>query len=164
MPLKGLQKYAIWRNVWCHMTESQTPMSRAALKRIAEFARASPLEAHERVQKGISLSEVIRFVDATELTQEEAANLLGVPVRTYQRWLTDPTKKLDSATGGRYYRTIKVIQHAATLLGSMESALQWLRGGQRALGGRVPFELLGTDPGAEAVEDLLGRIEYGVIT
>jgi putative toxin-antitoxin system antitoxin component (TIGR02293 family) len=110
------------------------------------------------------LSEVIRFVDATELTQEEAANLLGVPVRTYQRWLTDPTKKLDSATGGRYYRTIKVIQHAVTLLGSLENALEWLRGGQRALGGRVPFDLLGTDPGAEAVEDLLGRIEYGVIT
>jgi putative toxin-antitoxin system antitoxin component (TIGR02293 family) len=57
-----------------------------------------------------------------------------------------------------------VIQHTATLLGSMENALQWLRGGQRALGGRAPFELLGTDPGAEAVEDLLGRIEYGVIT
>jgi putative toxin-antitoxin system antitoxin component (TIGR02293 family) len=139
-------------------------MTRATLKRIAEFARTSPLEAHERVRRGISLSEVIRFVDATALTQEEAANLLGVPVRTYQRWLTDPNKKLDSATGGRYYRTVRVIQHAATLLGSMENALQWLRGGQRALGGRVPFELLSTDPGAEAVEDLLGRIEYGVIT
>lgn len=139
-------------------------MNRTALKRIAEFARISPLEAHKRVQRGIALGEVVRFAGATDLTQEEAARLLGLPVRTYQRWLTEPAKKLDSATGGRYYRTIKVIQHAATLLGSMEKALQWLRSGQRALGGRVPFALLGTDPGAEAVQDLLGRIEYGVVT
>jgi putative toxin-antitoxin system antitoxin component (TIGR02293 family) len=139
-------------------------MTRTTAQRAREFARASPLEAHERVQRGIPLSEVTRFVSATELTQEEAASLLGLPVRTYQRWLAEPGKKLDPSTGGRYYRTVKVIQHAATLLGSLESALEWLRSGHRALAGRVPFDLLATDPGAEAVEDLLGRIEYGVIT
>jgi putative toxin-antitoxin system antitoxin component (TIGR02293 family) len=42
--------------------------------------------------------------------------------------------------------------------------MSWLRSEQRALGYRVPFDLLATDPGADAVEDLLGRIEYGVIT
>jgi putative toxin-antitoxin system antitoxin component (TIGR02293 family) len=139
-------------------------MNRTGLKHVADFAHTPPLAAHERVQKGISLSEVARFMDAMELTQHEAAGLLGLPVRTYQRWLSEPAKKLDSATGGRYYRTIKVIQHAATLLGSMDKALQWLRAAQRALGNRIPLELLGTDPGAEAVEDLLGRIEYGVVT
>ncbi len=139
-------------------------MSPAALKRIAEIAQTPPLDAHERVRRGIALIEVTRFTDAAELTQQEAAELLGVPVRTYQRWLTEPGKKLDSAAGGRYYRSVKIIQHAATLLGSLEKALEWLRSDQRALGYRVPFDLLGTAPGAEAVEDLLGRIEYGVVT
>lgn len=124
----------------------------------------TPLEAHERVRKGISLGEVIRFVEQIGLTQHEAAALLGVPLRTFQRWLSAPEKKLDSTTGGRYYRAIKVMQHATMLLGTMATTLEWLRSPQRALGFRVPLELLATEPGAEAVEDLLGRIEYGVVT
>jgi len=124
----------------------------------------TPLESHERVRKGISLGEVIRFMEHMGLTQQEAAALLGLPLRTFQRWLGAPAKKLDPTTGGRYYRAIKIVQHAAELLGSTSATLEWLRSPQRALGFRVPLELLATEPGAEAVEDLLGRIEYGVVT
>lgn len=124
----------------------------------------SPLEAHERVRKGVSIGEVIRLVNQIGLTQQEAAALLGLPVRTFQRWLSEAEKKLDPTTGGRYYRTVKAIEHAAALLGSMAATLEWLRSPQRALGFRIPLELLATEPGAEAVEDLLGRIEYGVVT
>ena len=124
----------------------------------------TPLEAHERVRKGISLGEVIRFTEHMGLTQQEAAALLGLPLRTFQRWLGAPEKKLDATTGGRYYRAIKIVQHAMALLGSTPTTLEWLRSPQRALGFRIPLELLATEPGAEAVEDLLGRIEYGVVT
>jgi len=124
----------------------------------------TPLEAHERVRQGISLGEVVRFVDQLGLTQQEAAALLGIPLRTFQRWVGGPEKRLDSTTGGRYYRAVRIILHAAMLLGSMATTLEWLRSPQRALGFRVPLELLATEPGAEAVEDLLGRIEYGVVT
>jgi putative toxin-antitoxin system antitoxin component (TIGR02293 family) len=139
-------------------------MSDSALKYVGEFARISPLDAHARVQKGIPLSEVIRVAKALELTQEEVATILGLHLRTYQRWLIDSSKKLDSLTGGRYYRTLKVVQHAIVLLGSLDAALEWLRSSQRALGQRIPIDLLATDPGAEAVEDLLGRIEFGIVT
>jgi putative toxin-antitoxin system antitoxin component (TIGR02293 family) len=124
----------------------------------------TPLEAHERVRKGISLGEVIRFVEEAGLTQQEAAALLGLPLRTFQRWVSGPGRKLDPTTGGRYYRAIKIIEHATALLGPMATTLAWLRSPQRALGFRIPLELLATEPGAEAVEDLLGRIEYGVVT
>ncbi|MHB8812380.1 MAG: type II RES/Xre toxin-antitoxin system antitoxin [Steroidobacteraceae bacterium] len=134
------------------------------VKESAAALGQTPLEAHERVRKGISLREVIRFVEQIGLTQQEAASLLGVPLRTFQRWLSAPERKLDSTTGGRYYRAIKIMQHATTLLGSMAATLEWLRSQQRALGFRIPLELLATEPGAEAVEDLLGRIEYGVVT
>ena len=139
-------------------------MSAVAPARAIEFADLPPLQAHARVEKGIHLAETAQFGRSIGLTQEELAGLLGVPVRTYQRWLAEPDKKLDSITGGRYYRVVKIIQHAAELLGSTPAALEWLRSEQRALGYRVPFELIATEPGAEAVEDLLGRIEFGVIT
>jgi putative toxin-antitoxin system antitoxin component (TIGR02293 family) len=124
----------------------------------------TPLEADARVRKGISLGEVMRAMEQIGLTQQETAALLGLPLRTFQRWLSGSRKRLDAATGGRYYRAIKIMQHATLLLGSVTTTLKWLRSPQRALGFRVPLELLATEPGAEAVEDLLGRIEYSVIT
>lgn len=45
-----------------------------------------------------------------------------------------------------------------------DRARRWLREPQRALGNRVPLELLGTEAGAREVEDLLGRIEYSVFS
>jgi len=45
--------------------------------------------------------------------------------------------------------------------GDAEQAKAWLRTPNRALQGAAPFDLLGTDSGAELVTDELGRIEYG---
>jgi uncharacterized protein (DUF2384 family) len=42
--------------------------------------------------------------------------------------------------------------------------MQWLRRAQPALGGAVPIELLVTQAGADEVETLLRRIDFGVYT
>ncbi len=60
------------------------------------------------------------------------------------------------------YRIAKVVARAEEVIGSQKEAIHWLRDKQAALGNCVPFELIGTSVGAEAVEDLLGRIEHGV--
>jgi len=41
-------------------------------------------------------------------------------------------------------------------------ARRWLSSPQRGLGGAVPLDYAETEIGAREVEDLLGRIEYGV--
>jgi putative toxin-antitoxin system antitoxin component (TIGR02293 family) len=51
---------------------------------------------------------------------------------------------------------------AVEVLESEENARQWLTSPQFGLGGEVPLEYAGTEVGAREVEDLLGRIEYGV--
>ena len=48
------------------------------------------------------------------------------------------------------------------MIGNEEKAVEWLRTPNRALGGARPLDQLDTDPGARAVEDILGRIAYGV--
>ena len=45
---------------------------------------------------------------------------------------------------------------------SEANARQWLNAPQFGLGGAIPLEYAGTEVGAREVEDLLGRIEYGV--
>jgi putative toxin-antitoxin system antitoxin component (TIGR02293 family) len=51
---------------------------------------------------------------------------------------------------------------AVSALESLEAARAWLGSPQVGLGGAVPLEYAETEVGAREVEDLLGRIEFGV--
>jgi putative toxin-antitoxin system antitoxin component (TIGR02293 family) len=56
----------------------------------------------------------------------------------------------------------RVYANAIEMLGGEEIAIQWLGTPNRALGGERPLDLLDTDTGVRMVEDILGRIAYGV--
>ena len=58
----------------------------------------------------------------------------------------------------------KIVAFAEQVLGNNKLAYQWLRTPQVGLGNRIPLELLRTESGLREVEDLLGRIEYGVFS
>ena len=49
-----------------------------------------------------------------------------------------------------------------TAWGAEEAARRWLSSPQVGLGGALPLEYAETEVGAREVENLLGRIEYGV--
>jgi putative toxin-antitoxin system antitoxin component (TIGR02293 family) len=55
-----------------------------------------------------------------------------------------------------------VYAHAVEMIGDEEKAVQWLRTLNRVPGGERPLDRLDTDLDTRAVEDLLGRIAYGV--
>jgi putative toxin-antitoxin system antitoxin component (TIGR02293 family) len=47
--------------------------------------------------------------------------------------------------------------------GSLEEARSWLRTPNRALGEASPLEFATTDVGTREVEQLIGRLEHGVV-
>jgi putative toxin-antitoxin system antitoxin component (TIGR02293 family) len=46
--------------------------------------------------------------------------------------------------------------------GDADAARRWLTTAQPALGGDKPLEYAATEVGAREVEDLIGRLEYGI--
>jgi putative toxin-antitoxin system antitoxin component (TIGR02293 family) len=70
-------------------------------------------------------------------------------------------QRIPADEGDKIYRLAYVITAATKALGDREKARRWLRRSNRALGGVTPLSLLGTQPGLQQVEQLLGRIEYG---
>ncbi len=50
------------------------------------------------------------------------------------------------------------------MLEGEEAAREWLKSPLPALAGKTPLEFADTEPGAQEVEDLLGRIEHGVFS
>lgn len=99
-----------------------------------------------------------------QLSEQEWARCLGVSTKTLQRQSKDGQKRLTLAQGDRLYRLARIAELAEGVFEDVQRMCDWLREPQRGLGNRVPLDLLQTEAGAREVEDLLGRIEYGVLS
>ncbi len=120
-------------------------------------------EWHERILEGLKFDAVEKVKARVALTDAEVAKLLGIGQATLRRARASGGT-LDPATSDRLYRLTKAIAIAEEVLEGPDNALTWLKRPQPALGGRVPLELLVTQAGADEVETLLRRIDYGVYT
>ena len=72
--------------------------------------------------------------------------------------------RLSPVESDRVYRFARIIAMAEGVFEGKNEALEWLNSPQHGLGARVPFDMLQTDAGAREVEELLLRIDYGVIS
>ena len=122
------------------------------------------IELAERIIQGLPRSAALAVRRRLGLTEEELAAGLGVSTKTLQRQARAADSRLKPAQSDRLYRLARVAAFAEEVLEDRERAHRWLREPQRGLGNRVPLELLGSEAGAREVEDLLGRIEYGVFS
>ena len=126
--------------------------------------RALPTSAElrERIKKGLPYRSFESVRERLQLSVPEAGNVLHMPARTLAR--RRKTRKLDAEESDRLYRVARVAAHAFAVFGAEDKAATWLRRPNRALNGEPPIELLDTDAGARQIEDVLGRIEHGVVS
>ncbi len=113
------------------------------------------------VRKGLPAEALSQLAERLDLRQAEISARIGIPQRTLTRRLARHGK-LTAAESDRTVRLAQVFANAAETLGSEEKAAQWLKTPNRALRGERPLDQLDTDPGVREVEDVLGRIAYGV--
>ena len=126
--------------------------------------RAVPTSAElrERIKRGLPYRSLESVRERLRLSVPEAVSVLHMPARTLAR--RRQTRKLDASESDRLYRVARVAAHAFAVFGAEDKAATWLRRPNRALNGELPIDLLDTDVGARQIEDVLGRIEYGVLS
>ena len=118
---------------------------------------------HDRILEGLGFDAVEGVKAHLALTDSEVARLLGIGEATLRRARASGAA-LDAATSDRLYRLSKIVAVAEEVLEGADNATTWIRRPQPALRGRVPLDLLVTQAGAEQVETLLRRIDFGVYT
>ena len=96
------------------------------------------------------------------LTLKELAASLDLSPRSLQRRRREG--RLAPYESDRLYRFARILALAKHYHGDGESATRWLKRPNRALGGRRPLDLIDTEIGARAVENVLGRIAYGGVS
>jgi len=118
-------------------------------------------ELAELIRKGLPAGSLVVLGEKLELKNAALSEKLGIPQRTLTRRLSQHSR-LTAAESDRTVRLARVYATAVEMIGNAEKAATWLRTPNRALGGELPIDQLDTDLGTKEVENILGRIAYGV--
>ncbi len=136
-------------------------MKAATLEKKTHVAKAKhPTELIRQIQKGLRFSELETLQNSIDLPFEQLAAKLSISRSTLQR--RKAAGRLSPDESDRVMRYSRLLHQATDFFGDIEKARAWLKHPQYGLGGAVPLDYATTETGAREVENLLGRMKYGV--
>jgi len=136
-------------------------MKTATLEKKTHSVKAKhPSDLIRQIQKGLRFSELETLQNSIDMPFEQLAAKLSISRSTLQRRKT--AGRLSPDESDKVMRLSRLIDHATNVFGDIEKARAWLKFPQRGLGGAVPLDYAETEVGAREVDNLLGRIDYGV--
>lgn len=150
----------------CHMKRNDLrytdlPKETPRVAEPAALSFGAPTRLIRLIQDGLPLSALENLRKKLDLPEESFARKLGISRATLHRRKT--AGKLAALESDRLVRFVRLTERAIEVIGSIEEAREWLKSPQRGLGGERPLDYAQTEVGAREVENLLGRIEYGVL-
>lgn len=155
-----------FRNKWQWVVSSPTSAATGYSTVLSNLAcRYGSLEdtnidaVRDTLTKGLKRSAFDRLKAVLDTSGEALCQVIRVPSRTLaRREIFRPDES------ERILRVAAVFQRAIEVLGDLGKARRWFGRPKRALRGETPFKYCDTEPGAEEVTNLLGRIEHGVFS
>jgi putative toxin-antitoxin system antitoxin component (TIGR02293 family) len=118
------------------------------------------LDLADAVREGFPVRVIAQLAGpGRPFTNDEIYRL--IPRRTLEH-RQEKHDRLTPSQSDRLARLARITALAEETFGATEKAQLWLRRRTRPLGGRAPLDLLDSDAGTKAVEELLGRIEHGI--
>jgi putative toxin-antitoxin system antitoxin component (TIGR02293 family) len=121
------------------------------------------LDLGDDIVRGLNASAIERVKLLLALGDVQVSSALGISAKTMGR-LRKARRRLPAPVGDRLYRLAHIFALAREVLEDATLAREWVRTPQVGLNNRTPLEVMTTEVGAREVEDLLLRIEHGVLS
>jgi putative toxin-antitoxin system antitoxin component (TIGR02293 family) len=118
-------------------------------------------DLHLMTREGLPVKALPALAGEMSIELKALAKVVGISDRTLSRRMASDSR-LTAEESDRTMRVARVFAKTKDTFGTAEKASRWLQSPNRALGGDVPLELLDTDAGAQSVQTILLRIDYGV--
>jgi len=116
----------------------------------------------DQIRVGLPATTIQVLQQQMGITSAQLAATVNIPGRTLSRRAKEGRLRSDESE--RVIRIARLFMRAVQVLGDAGSARQWLKTPKHALADTPPLEYADTEPGAEEVMNLLGRLENGVFT
>lgn len=123
------------------------------------------MEAHDLLSVGLPSSALLHLAGEVSFLNSGGAldKAIGISVRTLQRRRNDAGHSILSVEqSNRTWKFAEILGRASEIFGTQAEAEDWMNRPAIGLEQRKPIDLLATAVGAQAVEDYLTRIDYGV--
>lgn len=120
------------------------------------------LQLIDRSRQGLMSTEAGHIAGLLGVTDKEMARLLNQSVATFHRQAK--AGRLDAPTSEKLLLLGRLAGYGATVFQDQGKFNRWLRRPLRLLGDRSPLDLLDSPTGVQLIEDILGRIEYGIFS
>jgi putative toxin-antitoxin system antitoxin component (TIGR02293 family) len=127
---------------------------------VLERTVESDLDLAEVVEGGLPVAAVESVIRSGTFSAGEIYALV-LPRRTLTH-RRQKGQRLTAEESDRLARAVRLATYAEEAIGNVEKAARWLRTPNRALVGKRPLDLLNSDLGTRMVEQVLGRVEYGL--
>jgi putative toxin-antitoxin system antitoxin component (TIGR02293 family) len=114
------------------------------------------------LKHGFPMSAFENLRSAMDIPAKTLSSVANIASRTLSRRKKEGRLQTDESE--RLFRIAALYDRAVEVLGDGERARAWFKGPKKALGGKTPLQYADTEPGAREVENLLGRLEYGVFS
>lgn len=130
------------------------------LWQVAGLNNADGVALLGQINEGLDGKVASLIVDWAKITQNDLRKMSGIPSTTFSRSLK---ARFSADQSERLVRIIRVLDRAVELFeGDKNEAQKWLNEPNRALGWKVPAELMASETGAYEVMKLITRLEHGV--
>jgi len=121
----------------------------------------SPEDLAERVRKGLPFAALLAVMEQYGISRDVLCTILHLSARNFLR--RKEQKRLAPDESDRLYRLARVIAHANRVFEDPGESADWIHAPNASLGKQQPLTLLDTDIGVQQVDQVLGRIEHGIV-
>ena len=115
----------------------------------------------DRVRKGLPFTALVAVMENYAISRDVLCGILHLSARNFLR--RKEQKRLSPDESDRLYRLARVIAHANRVFEDPDESAEWIHAPNTSLGKQQPLTLLDTDIGVQQVDQVLGRIEHGII-
>lgn len=121
----------------------------------------SPGDLTERVRQGLPFAALVAVMKQYGVSRDVLCTILHLSARNFLR--RKEQKRLSPDESDRLYRLARVIAHANRVFEDPDESADWIHAPNTSLGKQQPLTLLDTDIGVQQVDQVLGRIEHGIV-
>ena len=118
-----------------------------------------------QLKRGLPMAAFDDLQGAMAVPAKTLASAANIAVRTLNRRRKEGRLQTDESERLFRIAVLAVLyDRAIEVLGDQERARAWFKEPVKALGMKTPLQYADTEPGAREVENLLGRLEYGIFS
>jgi putative toxin-antitoxin system antitoxin component (TIGR02293 family) len=114
----------------------------------------------ESVEAGVPVETITSFVSASGVELKEI-NAVVISARAL-RYRCSRKKPLSLDESDRLARFVRIFDQAVSVFGDVEQARKWLSKPKKRFNERTPVQMLRTEFGGRAVEEMLGQVDEGM--